>query len=170
MATIKAYGAASATAPLVPMTIERRKLTPKDVKVEIQYCGICHSDLHYARNEWADVMPTIYPCVPGHEIIGRVVEVGPAVTKFKVGDIVGVAAWSIRTGRARTVVKGSSSTVPDFTLTYGTPDKHGTAPGTLGGYSESIVVDEHFVLRIPRTSTWRRPRRCSVRASRPIRR
>ena len=72
------------------MTIERRKLTPKDVKVEIQYCGICHSDLHYARNEWADVMPTIYPCVPGHEIIGRVVEVGSSVTRFKVGEVVGV--------------------------------------------------------------------------------
>ena len=90
MSTIKAYGAASATAPIAPMTIERRKLTPKDVKVEIQYCGICHSDLHYARNEWVDVMPAIYPCVPGHEIIGRVIEVGPAVTRFKVGEVVGV--------------------------------------------------------------------------------
>ena len=90
MSTIKAYGAASATAPIAPMTIERRSLTPSDVKVEILYCGICHSDLHYARNEWADVMPTIYPCVPGHEIIGRVVEVGPAVSRFKVGEVVGV--------------------------------------------------------------------------------
>jgi len=149
MSTIKAYGAASATAPLAPMTIERRKLTPKDVKVEIQYCGICHSDLHYAKNEWADVMPTIYPCVPGHEIIGRVVEVGPAVTKFKAGDIVGVGCMVDSDRTCPNCREGLEQYCPDFTLTYGTPDKHGTAPGTFGGYSESIVVDEHFVLRIP---------------------
>ena len=149
MSTIKAYGAASATAPIAPMTIERRKLTPKDVKVEIQYCGICHSDLHYARNEWADVMPAIYPCVPGHEIIGRVIEVGPAVTKFKVGEVVGVGCLVDSDRTCPNCREGLEQYCPDFTLTYGTPDKHGTAPGTLGGYSENIVVDEHFVLRIP---------------------
>ena len=149
MSTIKAYGAASATAPIVPMTIERRKLTPKDVKVEIQYCGICHSDLHYARNEWADVMPTIYPCVPGHEIIGRVVEVGPAVTRFKVGEVVGVGCLVDSDRTCPNCREGLEQYCPNFTLTYGTPDNHGTAPGTFGGYSESIVVDEHFVLRIP---------------------
>jgi alcohol dehydrogenase (NADP+) len=149
MSTIKAYGAASATAPIAPMTIERRKLTPKDVKVEIQYCGICHSDLHYARNEWADVMPAIYPCVPGHEIIGRVIEVGPAVTRFKVGEVVGVGCLVDSDRTCPNCREGLEQYCPDFTLTYGTPDKHGTAPGTLGGYSENIVVDEHFVLRIP---------------------
>jgi len=149
MSTIKAYGAASATAPMAPMTIERRKLTPSDVKIEIQYCGICHSDLHYARNEWSDVMPTIYPCVPGHEIIGRVVEVGPGVSRFKVGDVAGVGCLVDSDRTCPSCREGLEQYCPDFTLTYGTPDKHGTSPGTFGGYSESIVVDEHFVLRIP---------------------
>ena len=149
MHTIKAYGAASATAPIAPMTIERRSLTPSDVKIEILFCGICHSDLHYARNEWADVMPTIYPCVPGHEIIGRVVEVGPAVSRFKAGDVVGVGCLVDSDRTCPNCLEGLEQYCPSFTLTYGTPDKHGTAPGTLGGYSESIVVDEHFVLRIP---------------------
>jgi len=149
MSTIKAYGAASATAPIVPMSIERRSLTPSDVKVEILFCGICHSDLHYARNEWADVMPTIYPCVPGHEIIGRVVEVGPAVSRFKVGQVVGVGCLVDSDRTCPNCREGLEQYCPNFTLTYGTPDNHGTAPGTFGGYSESIVVDEHFVLRIP---------------------
>ena len=149
MSTIKAYGAASATAPIAPMSIERRSLTPTDVKVEILFCGICHSDLHYARNEWADVMPTIYPCVPGHEIIGRVVEVGPAVSRFKVGQVVGVGCLVDSDRTCPNCREGLEQYCPNFTLTYGTPDNHGTAPGTLGGYSESIVVDEHFVLRIP---------------------
>ena len=149
MSTIKAYGAASATAPIAPMSIERRSLTPTDVKVEILFCGICHSDLHYAKNEWADVMPTIYPCVPGHEIIGRVVEVGPAVSRFKVGQVVGVGCLVDSDRTCPNCREGLEQYCPNFTLTYGTPDNHGTAPGTLGGYSESIVVDEHFVLRIP---------------------
>ena len=149
MSTIKAYGAASAVAPIAPLTIERRSLTPSDVKVEILYCGICHSDLHYARNEWADVMPTIYPCVPGHEIVGRVVEVGPAVTRFTAGDVVGVGCLVDSDRTCPNCLEGLERYCPNFTLTYGTPDNHGTAPGTLGGYSECIVVDEHFVLRIP---------------------
>src|SRR6188472_4405148 len=86
----KAYSAASKTSPLVSDQIPRREPTERDVQIEILFCGICHSDLHYARDEWHDVMPTVYPCVPGHEIIGRVVKVGPAVGKFKAGDIVGV--------------------------------------------------------------------------------
>ena len=149
MNTVKAFGAASATAPIAPLTIPRRTLTPTDVKIEIQYCGICHSDLHYARNEWADVMPTIYPCVPGHEIIGRVVEVGSAVSRYKKGDVVGVGCMVDSDRTCPNCVEGLEQYCPDFTLTYGTPDKHGTAPGTFGGYSESIVVDEDFVLRIP---------------------
>ncbi len=149
MYSIKAYGATSATAPIAPMTIDRRDLTPTDVKIAIRYCGICHSDLHYARNEWADVMATIYPCVPGHEIIGRVTEVGSAVSRFKVGDTVGVGCLVDSDRTCPNCLDGLEQYCPNFSLTYGTPDKHGTAPGTLGGYSESIVVDEHFVLRIP---------------------
>ena len=86
----KAYSAASATSPLSPTTIARRDPTEHDVQIEILFCGICHSDLHYARDEWHDVLPAVYPCVPGHEIIGRVTKVGSAVTTFKLGDLVGV--------------------------------------------------------------------------------
>ena len=90
MSKTKAYSAASATAPLAPDTIQRREPTARDIMIEILYCGICHSDLHTVRDEWASVMPTTYPCVPGHEIVGRVVGVGAAVTAFKTGDLVGV--------------------------------------------------------------------------------
>ena len=86
----KAYSAASATSPLASSTIPRRDPTEHDVQIEILFCGICHSDLHYARNEWHSIMPTVYPCVPGHEIVGRVTKVGSAVTKFKPGDLAGV--------------------------------------------------------------------------------
>jgi uncharacterized zinc-type alcohol dehydrogenase-like protein len=86
----KAYAMASTTSPLASTTIPRRDATDRDVQIEILFCGICHSDLHYARNEWHDLMPAVYPCVPGHEIIGRVTKVGAAVTKFKSGDLVGV--------------------------------------------------------------------------------
>ena len=148
--SVKAYGATSPTSPIAPLNIERRRLTPSDVKIEILYCGICHSDLHYARNEWADVMATIYPCVPGHEIVGKVVEVGPAVSKFKAGDVVGVGCLVDSDRTCPNCLEGLEQYCPNFSLTYGTPDKHGTAPGTLGGYSESIVVDQDFVLRIPK--------------------
>lgn len=149
MYNVKAYGAASATAPIEEMTIPRRDLTPKDVKIDIMYCGICHSDLHYARNEWADVMETVYPCVPGHEIIGRVAEVGSEVTKFKSGDIVGVGCMVDSDRTCPNCQEGLEQYCPNFTLTYGSADNHGTATGTFGGYSQGIVVDEHFVLRIP---------------------
>jgi alcohol dehydrogenase (NADP+) len=149
MPAVKAYGAESASTPLVPMNIERRGLTPKDIKIEILYCGICHSDLHYARNEWSDSMATVYPCVPGHEIIGRITDIGSDVTRFKVGDVVGVGCLVDSDRTCPNCREGLEQYCPNFTLTYGTPDKHGTSAGTLGGYSESIVVDEHFVLRIP---------------------
>lgn len=149
MYNTKAYGAASATSPIAELTIPRRELTPADVKIDILYCGICHSDLHYARNEWADVMPTIYPCVPGHEIIGRVAEVGSDVSKFKAGDIVGVGCLVDSDRTCANCKEGLEQYCPNFSLTYGTPDPHGTAPGNLGGYSESIVVNQDFVLRIP---------------------
>src|ERR1041385_3711584 len=86
----KAYSAASATSPLASTVISRRDPTENDVQIEILFCGICHSDLHTARNEWSEVMATTYPCVPGHEIVGRVTKVGSAVTKFKAGDLVAV--------------------------------------------------------------------------------
>ena len=144
-----AYSAASATSPLVSTTILRRDLTERDVQIHIAFCGICHSDLHYARNEWSDVMPAVYPCVPGHEIIGRVLKVGPAVTKHKPGDIVAVGCLVDSDHTCSSCRKGLENFCPNQTLTFGSPDRHGTAPGTYGGYSESIVVDEHFVLRVP---------------------
>jgi alcohol dehydrogenase (NADP+) len=85
----KAYAMAGMTSPLASTTIPRRDLTDRDVQIEILFCGICHSDLHYARDEWHDLLPAVYPCVPGHEIIGRVTKVGAAVTKFKPGDLEG---------------------------------------------------------------------------------
>ncbi|HRJ20530.1 MAG TPA: alcohol dehydrogenase catalytic domain-containing protein, partial [Bryobacteraceae bacterium] len=90
MTTAKAYAAAGATTPLAGTTIPRRDPADHDLQIEILYCGICHSDLHTARNEWSSIMPTVYPCVPGHEIVGRVTHTGSAVTKFKVGDLAGV--------------------------------------------------------------------------------
>jgi uncharacterized zinc-type alcohol dehydrogenase-like protein len=90
MFNAKAYSAASATSPLASTVIVRRDPTETDVQIDILFCGICHSDLHMARNEWSGVLPTVYPCVPGHEIVGRVTKVGSAVTKFKAGDLAGV--------------------------------------------------------------------------------
>lgn len=150
MYNVKAFGAASATSQVEAITIPRRDPLAKDVKIDILFCGVCHSDLHYARNEWDDGgMPTIYPCVPGHEIIGKVSEVGSEVTKFKVGDTVGVGCLVDSDRTCPNCQDGLEQYCPGFSLTYGTPDQHGTTPGTLGGYSESIVVDEDFVLRIP---------------------
>ena len=149
MYNTKAYSAASATSPLASTTIPRRDPGESDVQIEILFCGICHSDLHYARNEWHEVMPTIYPCVPGHEIVGRVTTVGSAVTKFKPGDTVGVGCLVDSDRTCPNCKEGLEQFCPNMVLTYGTPDNHGTAPGTLGGYSDSIVVDESFVLRIP---------------------
>jgi alcohol dehydrogenase (NADP+) len=145
----KAYSATSARSPLRATTIPRREPTATDVQIEILYCGICHSDLHYARDEWHDFMQTVYPCVPGHEIVGRVTEVGSAVTKFKAGDLVGVGCLVDSDGTCPNCKEGLEQFCPNGTLTYGSPDKHGTAPVTYGGYSDSIVVDQRFVLRIP---------------------
>ncbi len=145
----KAYAAQSATAPLAAATIPRREPTPRDVKIEIVYCGICHSDLHYARNEWSSVMQTVYPCVPGHEIVGRVTTVGSAVTKFKPGDVVGVGCLVDADLSCPHCRAGNEQFSPSQVWTYGGADKHLGLP-TYGGYSESIVVDEHFVLRAPK--------------------
>jgi uncharacterized zinc-type alcohol dehydrogenase-like protein len=144
----KAYSASSATSALAPLTISRRELTDADVQIEILFCGVCHSDLHTVRNEWKDIHATIYPCVPGHEIVGRVTSVGSAVTRFKVGDLAGVGCLVGSDGICPACKDGLEQYCPNMTLTYGSPDKH-TGGVTYGGYSDSIVVDQHFVLSIP---------------------
>jgi uncharacterized zinc-type alcohol dehydrogenase-like protein len=148
MYNAKAFSAASATTPLAPATIARRDPTPSDVQIEILFCGICHSDLHQARNEWSSVMPTVYPCVPGHEIVGRVTKTGSGVTRFKVGDLAAVGCMVDSDGTCSECKEGLEQFCPNLTLTYNFPDKH-TGGVTYGGYSESIVVDERFVLTIP---------------------
>jgi uncharacterized zinc-type alcohol dehydrogenase-like protein len=148
MYNAKAYSAASATSPLAHTTITRRDPTDSDVQIEILFCGICHSDLHQVRNEWSGVMPTVYPCVPGHEIVGRVTKVGSAVTKFKTGDLAAVGCMVDSDGTCPECREGLEQFCPNLTLTYNFPDKH-TGGVTYGGYSESVVVDQRFVLRVP---------------------
>jgi alcohol dehydrogenase (NADP+) len=149
MFNAKAYSATSEKSPLASTTIARRDPTPNDVQIEILFCGICHSDLHQARNEWSGVMPTVYPCIPGHEIVGRVTKVGSAVTKFKVGDLAAVGCMVDSDGTCPECKAGFEQFCPNFTLTYNFPDKHNAAPVTYGGYSDSIVVTERFVLKVP---------------------
>ncbi len=149
MPSAKAYAVESAASPFGSTTIPRREVTERDVQIEIQYCGICHSDLHTARDEWASVMPTVYPCVPGHEIVGKVVKVGDQVSKFKVGDTVGVGCLVGSDRSCECCHSDLEQLCPNGVFTYNSPDPHGTAPVTYGGYSESIVVDEHFVLSVP---------------------
>ena len=144
----KAYSVSSATSPFIPSTIARRDPTPHDVQIEILFCGICHSDLHQARNEWSGVMPTVYPCVPGHEIVGRVTKVGSAVTKFKAGDLAGVGCLVGSDGTCPECKAGLEQFCNNMVLTYNSPDKH-SGGVTYGGYSDSIVVDQHFVLKVP---------------------
>jgi len=144
----KAYSAGSSTSPLASTTIPRRNPTDTDVQIEILFCGICHSDLHQVRNEWANVMPTVYPLVPGHEIVGRVTKVGSAVTKFKAGDLAAVGCMVDSDGTCPECRAGFEHFCPNLILTYNFPDKH-LGGVTYGGYSESIVVDQRFVLRVP---------------------
>src|SRR5713226_1142998 len=148
MYNTKAYSAASATSPLARATIARRDPTERDVQIEILFCGICHSALHQVRNEWSGVMPTVYPCVPGHEIVGRVTKVGSAVTKFKPGDLAAVGCMVDSDGTCPECQAGLEQFCPNLTLTYNLPDKH-LGGVTYGGYSDSIVVDQRFVLRVP---------------------
>ena len=143
---VRAYAAETATSALAPSGITRREPGPLDVEIEILYCGVCHSDLHQARNEWHN---TIYPCVPGHEIVGRVTRVGSGVTKFKPGDLsaVGCMVDSCRTcENCRAGLEQYCLSFPTFT--YNSDDKYLGGP-TFGGYSTNIVVDEAFVLRVP---------------------
>src|SRR6266542_4887766 len=143
---VRAYAAETATSALAPLGIARREPGPLDVEIEILYCGVCHSDLHQARNEWHN---TIYPCVPGHEIVGRVTRVGSRVTKFRPGDLsaVGCMVDSCRT--CENCQAGFEQYCLSFpTFTYNGDDKYLGGP-TFGGYSTNIVVDESFVLRVP---------------------
>ena len=144
----KAYAAGSPTSGLAATTIQRRQPGLEDVQIEILYCGICHSDLHQVRNEWSGVMPTVYPCVPGHEIVGRVTKVGSAVSKFKLGDLAAVGCMVDADRVCPECQAGLEQFCPNFTLTYNFPDKH-LGGVTYGGYSDSIVVDQRFVLRVP---------------------
>ena len=145
----KAYSAASATSPLASTSIPRRDPTDHDVQIEILFCGICHSDLHCVRNEWSEFLATVYPIVPGHEIVGRVTKVGSAVKKFKPGDLAAVGCLVDSDRTCPSCKAGLENFCPHLTLTFNSPDQHKTAPVTYGGYSDSIVVDEHFVLRVP---------------------
>ncbi len=144
----KAYSVSSATSPFSSTTIPRRDPTEHDVQIEILFCGICHSDLHQARNEWSGMMPTVYPCVPGHEIVGRVTKVGSAVTKFKPGDLAAVGCMVDSDGTCPECQAGLEQFCNNFVLTYNFPDVH-LGGVTYGGYSDSIVVKDRFVLQVP---------------------
>lgn len=145
MSQIKAWGAQAADKPLALMAIERRNILADDVKIQILYCGVCHSDIHTARGEWGK---TFYPVVPGHEIVGRVLAVGSNVTRFKVGDAVGVGCMVDSCQHCASCDEGLEQYCQNgVVLTYGSKDKY-LGGSTLGGYSESIVVNEKFVLRI----------------------
>ena len=148
MYNTKAYSAASATSPLASTRIVRRDPTERDVQIEILFCGICHSDLHTVRNEWSSAIPTVYPIVPGHEIVGRVTKVGAAVTQFKPGDLAAVGCLVDSDGACPHCKDHYEQFCPNATYTYNSPDRH-LGGVTYGGYSDSIVVDERFVLRVP---------------------
>lgn len=144
--TVSGYAAQSATHALAPFTFERRDLRGDDVRIDILYCGVCHSDLHTARNDWNN---TVYPSVPGHEIIGRVHSVGAGVTKFSAGDLVGVGCMVDSCQHCTPCEQGFEQYCEVFpTLTYNAQDRHDQRP-TYGGYSTAIIVGEKFVLKIP---------------------
>lgn len=144
--TVKAYGTESKTSDLEAMTIQRRAVTPKDIEIEILYCGVCHSDLHTARNDWGGSM---YPVVPGHEIVGRITHVGSEVSKFKVGDLAAVGCMVDSCGHCESCRHDLEQYCQNgFTGTYNGKDKH-LGGQTFGGYSEKVVVDEGFVLSVP---------------------
>jgi uncharacterized zinc-type alcohol dehydrogenase-like protein len=149
MSTARAFAASNPTSPLAAASIPRRGAGPDDVELEILFCGVCHSDLHTARNEWA-AWPTIYPCVPGHEIVGRVTKAGANVTSFKPGDLaaVGCMVGSCRTCPSCRDGLEQYCDTNGTVFTYNSPDPHAIAPATYGGYSDRIVVNEHFVLRL----------------------
>jgi uncharacterized zinc-type alcohol dehydrogenase-like protein len=146
MTSTKAYSAQTATSALAPFVIQRRDPLPTDVQIEILFCGVCHSDIHQARNEWQN---TVFPCVPGHEIVGRVVKVGSGVRRFKAGDTVGVGCMVDSCRTCPSCRQGHEQYCDQFAIfTYNGQDKH-SGGVTFGGYSDSIVVDQDFVLKVP---------------------
>ena len=145
--TVKAYGATASTEDLKPLDIQRRATGKDDIKIDITYCGVCHSDIHMARNDWKGAS---YPVVPGHEIIGRVLEIGANVSAHKVGDLVGVGCMVDSCQTCSSCQQDLEQFCENgATFTYNSPDKHLEGKQTYGGYSTSVVVDEKFVLRIP---------------------
>ena len=143
---VKAFGTESKSSDLKEMNIERRTVTENDIEIEILYCGVCHSDLHTARNDWGG---TIYPAVPGHEIVGRITKIGNGVTKFKVGDLAGVGCIVDSCRTCESCKKDLEQyCLNGFTGTYNGKDKHLNMQ-TFGGYSEKVIVDEEFGLKIP---------------------
>ena len=142
---VKAYGTESAKADLEQLDIDRRKVLENDVEIDISFCGVCHSDLHFARNDWG---MTQYPVVPGHEIVGRVTEVGVGVSKYKEGDLVAVGCLVDSCRTCTNCQADLEQYCPEWVGTYGGYDKH-LETNTHGGYSETIVVDQAFVLRVP---------------------
>src|SRR5690606_29581525 len=143
---IKAFGTEAPTEDLKPLSIKRREVTAKDVEIDILYCGVCHSDLHTARNEWHG---TVYPNVPGHEIVGRITKVGDNVTKFKVGDLAGVGCMVDSCRECESCKEGLEQYCEVGNIqTYNGHEKY-LNQQTFGGYSERVVVDEDFVLHIP---------------------
>ena len=142
---VKAYGTESAEADLEQLDIDRRKVLENDVEIDISFCGVCHSDLHFARNDWG---MTQYPVVPGHEIVGRVTEVGVGVSKYKEGDLVAVGCLVDSCRTCTNCQADLEQYCPEWVGTYGGYDKH-LETNTHGGYSETIVVDQAFVLRVP---------------------
>lgn len=144
--TIKAFGTSAPADDLKPMNIECREVTATDVEIDILFCGVCHSDLHTARNEWGG---TVYPNVPGHEIVGRVTKVGIAVSKFKVGDYAAVGCMADSCRECEHCKTGLEQYCKNGNVqTYNGPDKY-LNQQTFGGYSERIIVDESFVFRVP---------------------
>ena len=144
--SVKAYGTAAADADLKPLQIDRREALDKDIEIAIMYCGVCHSDLHFARNDWG---MTQYPVVPGHEIVGKVTSIGSGVSKYKVGDIVAVGCLVDSCRTCNNCKADLEQYCGEWVGTYGGYDKH-LDTTTHGGYSETIVVDEAFVLSVPK--------------------
>ena len=140
------FAASSSDTPLHPFSFERRETGPADVRIDIRYCGVCHSDLHQARNEWGG---TVYPCVPGHEIVGTVAEIGSDVSRFKVGDLVGVGCMVDSCRECPSCKEGLEQYCEEgFVGTYNGEDRQGRGI-TFGGYSKAVVVDQAFVLKVP---------------------
>jgi len=143
--SIKAFGTEAPEAELKQLDINRRAVSTKDVEIDILYCGVCHSDLHFARNDWGF---SVYPVVPGHEIVGKVVAIGEGISKFKVGELVAVGCLVDSCRECNNCKNDLEQYCPEYVGTYGGHDKH-LDMNTFGGYSESIVVDEDFILKIP---------------------